>query len=83
MTRPKPAPDGLLVGCRKLGVTPDEVLYAGDGLVDAEAAARAGIRFVAVLHGRTGAGEFTAFKPLAVLPDLRPLPDLAKVHRAA
>ena len=83
VAKPKPAPDGLLVSCRRLGLAPDEVLYVGDSLVDAEAAARAGLRFVAVLHGRTGAGEFDAFKPLAVLPDLDPLLDLAKAHRAA
>lgn len=83
VAKPKPAPDGLWQGCLRLGVTPDEVLYVGDSVVDAEAAARAGLRFVAVLHGRTCAGEFAAFKPLAVLPDLNPLLDLAKAHRAA
>lgn len=81
--KPKPAPDGLWQGCHRLDVTPDEVLYVGDSLVDAEAAAQAGLRFVAVLHGRTAAGEFAGYKPLAILPDLEPLLELVKAHRAA
>ncbi len=79
----KPSPEGILTACKRLGLAPQQALFAGDSLVDAEAAARAGMRFVAVLHGRTGAEEFAPYKPLVVLPDLSPLLALAQTLIAA
>ena len=77
VSRTKPDPEGLMIACRRLAVKHGEALYVGDSLVDAEAAARAGIRFMAVLHGRTLAEEFVAYRPLAILPDLLPLIEMA------
>lgn len=79
----KPHPEGLLAACRLLGVSLDEALYAGDSLVDAEAARRAGIRFAAVLHGRTEAHEFATYEPLAIMEDLCPLLELVKDTKAS
>lgn len=66
---PKPAPDSLLKGLERLDVAADEALYVGDNLVDARAAAAAGIAFVAVTTGHTTAADFGPWHPLAVLQD--------------
>jgi len=41
--RPKPAPDMLRAGLRRLGVAPDEALYVGDMTVDIQTARAAGV----------------------------------------
>jgi HAD superfamily hydrolase (TIGR01549 family) len=42
VAHPKPAPDGLELICRRLGVRPDETAYVGDAVVDVECAISAG-----------------------------------------
>jgi phosphoglycolate phosphatase len=63
----KPDPEGLLAAAKSLGAAPEEVIYVGDSTTDAQAARRAGMRFVAVLSGVTEAREFEEFAPLRVL----------------
>jgi phosphoglycolate phosphatase len=46
--RPKPAPDGLLDACERLGVTPVDAVMIGDSSWDLEAARAAGTGFVGV-----------------------------------
>jgi len=46
--RPKPHPDMLLLCCQRLGVTAADTLFVGDAISDLEAAAAAGMHFVAV-----------------------------------
>ena len=46
--QPKPAPDGLLEACERLGVSPDDAVMIGDSTWDLEAARAAGCRFVGV-----------------------------------
>jgi phosphoglycolate phosphatase len=46
--RPKPAPDGLLEACERLGVDPGEAVMIGDSTWDLEAARAAGTGFVGV-----------------------------------
>lgn len=46
--RPKPEPDGLLAACASLGVEPQRTVMIGDSSWDAEAARRAGVRFIGV-----------------------------------
>ena len=58
----KPDPEGLLAAAKRLGAAPAEVLYVGDSTTDAQAAGRAGMRFVAVLSGVTEAHEFDEFE---------------------
>lgn len=58
--RPKPDPQGLLAAIQELGLKPEEVLYCGDTLIDAETAHRAGTRFCAVLNGTTTRQDFEA-----------------------
>jgi phosphoglycolate phosphatase len=56
---PKPAPDALHAALARLDVEPERALYVGDH-VDAEAASRAGVAFVAVLSGPSLREEFAA-----------------------
>lgn len=69
---PKPDPEGLLFAISAQGLTPDQVLYCGDTVIDAETAQRAGVSFCAVLNGTTGAEAFQAagFPCAHIAPDL-------------
>ena len=58
--RPKPDPQGLLAAIQELGLKPEEVLYCGDTLIDAETDHRAGTHFCAVLNGTTPRQDFEA-----------------------
>lgn len=59
--RQKPDPEGLCKTIAALGLTPEQVLYCGDTVIDAEAAQRAGAHFCAVLNGTTGREAFAPF----------------------
>ncbi len=72
----KPHPEGLLRAADLLGADLREVLYVGDGLVDAEAASRAGVDFAAVLTGTTKREEFSAFPHVAVVSSVPELSEL-------
>ena len=73
----KPHPEGILTACDFLlhrhGIPKEKVLYVGDSLVDAEAAARAGIDFAAVLTGTTEKEEFSAFPSRLIEPTMSDL----------
>lgn len=58
---PKPDPEGMKLLMERLKVSPEEILYVGDSLVDAETAKAAGVDFVAVLTGTTEAEEFAGY----------------------
>jgi phosphoglycolate phosphatase len=72
---PKPDPEGLRRALAQLGVDPEDAVYVGDSVVDAETAARAGVRFVAVLSGMTRRSEFASHTVEAVLADVDQLAD--------
>ncbi len=72
----KPHPEGLLKVLDAIGVAPESSLYVGDSLVDAEAAQRAGVDFVAVLSGVTEAREFDGYKSLAIIQNVAGLSSL-------
>jgi phosphoglycolate phosphatase len=74
----KPHPEGLRKAMAGLDVTPEEAIYAGDTVIDAQAAANAGVAFVAVLSGVTPAAAFAPFDTLAVLPGIEGLPELCR-----
>lgn len=48
VARPKPAPDVLLKGAELLGASAETVIYAGDTVIDVQAARGAGMRCAAV-----------------------------------
>lgn len=45
---PKPAPDAVLLACKKLKIKPEEVVYVGDNFQDVDAGKRAGCFTVAI-----------------------------------
>lgn len=53
----KPAPDGLLLLCRQLGITPPEAVMVGDSMIDIATGKAAGVRTCAVAWGL---GELSA-----------------------
>ena len=65
--RPKPAPDGLLRAAGSLGIPTGDCVFVGDSEVDAMAARAAGMGFVAVLSGTTGAEVFARYSARGVL----------------
>ena len=52
---PKPAPDGLLLAARKIGVKPERCVYVGDDLRDVVAGRAAGMATIAAAWGYLGA----------------------------
>lgn len=70
----KPDPAGLRAAVGALEVEPNEALYVGDSLTDAETAERGGVDFVAVLSGLSGESEFSRFPKRAVLSGVAALP---------
>ena len=74
VTQHKPDPAGLFLALQHLQVRPAEVLYVGDHPVDAEAASRAGITFMAVLTGTSDMQSFAGHAVESFLDDLSHLP---------
>ena len=72
LKHPKPDPEGLLSAIAAQGLSPEQVLYCGDTVIDAETAQRAGAHFCAVLNGTTSAADFDSagFPMEHVAPDL-------------
>jgi phosphoglycolate phosphatase len=69
----KPDPESLLLALEQLAVSPGEALYVGDSVIDAQAAGRAGVPFVAVLSGTTSKEAFGDCEVYEILADLRGL----------
>ncbi len=79
--RHKPHPEALHLACTRLGVP--AAVYVGDHPVDAQAAAAAGMRFVAALTGTNGAEAFAGTPVLATVSALADLPHVLGVAGAA
>ena len=67
---PKPDPQGLNMALERMGLSPKELLFCGDTVLDAGAAKNAGCPFCAVLNGTTPAEDFADFRPVHIAPDL-------------
>lgn len=78
VSRAKPDPEGMIKMAEALGVSPHEILYVGDSLVDAKTAASSGTDFVAVTQGTTEAWEFMRYPFKAVLDNVAEIADLIK-----
>jgi phosphoglycolate phosphatase len=74
VARHKPEPDALLLALARIGVEASRAVYVGDHRVDAEAAARAGVRFVAVLSGPSRREDFAGHAVGDFLDSLAALP---------
>lgn len=73
VTRAKPDPQGLLWAIQQLGLTPDQVLFCGDTVIDARTAQAAGSPFCAVLNGTTPAEAFADYPHRYIASDLEAL----------
>lgn len=69
----KPSPEGLLFAMEHIGVLPEDTLYIGDSVVDAEAALAARVDFAGVTHGVTTAEELAAYPHRRIMPSLNGL----------
>ncbi len=69
----KPHPEGILKALERMEVPPEEFLYCGDTVLDAEAAQRAGVDFAAVLNGTTPAEAFSPWPKVCVAENLAAL----------
>lgn len=67
VARPKPAPDGVELACRRLGVAPGRAAYVGDSPLDLRAARDSGAVAVAAAWGHqydpTEAADLSAARP--------------------
>ncbi|MET8309389.1 MULTISPECIES: HAD family hydrolase [unclassified Micromonospora] len=73
VTRPKPAPDGVVLACRRLGVAPQRSAYVGDSPLDLRAARDAGALAVAARWGHQYDPHAPADLTVAHPRDLRAL----------
>ena len=74
----KPNPEGLHLALSKLKVKAADSFYVGDHPVDAEAAERADVPFIAVLSGSSVASDFDGHPVLQILSSLAELPMLSR-----
>lgn len=65
VSRPKPAPDMLLLAAEKLGAVPEKCLFIGDSELDQQAAASAKVRFAG--YGGCVSGELNLQSHLQLL----------------
>ncbi|MDE0424817.1 MAG: HAD-IA family hydrolase [Candidatus Poribacteria bacterium] len=72
----KPNPEGLLLAVAQTSGTPEQCVYVGDSVTDAETARRADITFIAVLSGVTPREAFEDYDVYAVLDGASDLLDL-------
>lgn len=68
--RPKPDPAGIRFALARLGLSPEEVLFAGDTVIDAATARDGGVDFCAVLNGTTQAEAFRDLSHVFIARDL-------------
>ena len=73
VTHHKPHPEGILKALDQMKVAPEELLYCGDTILDAQAAQGAGVDFAAVLNGTTQAAAFAPYPCVHIAPDLAEL----------
>jgi len=71
--KPKPAPDGLLKAIDHFGEAKQNVIYIGDSMIDANAAANAGVDFAAVTTGTTTAQVFLQLPHICIAKNLTEL----------
>lgn len=72
----KPNPAGLLLAVSRLGSSKMQTVYIGDSTVDAAAARRIKMPFIAVLTGVTSRQGFKRYSPCQIIDDLQELPRL-------
>ncbi len=77
----KPDPEGLLLAVEQTGNAPQNCVYVGDSVTDAETARRADIAFIAVLSGVTPRTAFEDYDVYAILENVSGLLRLEPVRK--
>lgn len=72
--RKKPHPEGLRLALRRLGASPERVLYVGDRPEDIEMGRRGGVRTAAVVSAFSDEAMLRAAEPDLFLDSIRDLP---------
>jgi HAD superfamily hydrolase (TIGR01662 family) len=75
----KPSPEGILKAVQRLSLSKDDVYYVGDGLLDIQAAKRAGLKVVSVATGNYTEERLKQEGADFVLSSLEELPALLGV----
>ena len=70
VTAPKPSPEGILKAISYFGSDKHDVLFIGDSLLDANAAAGADVDFAAVLTGATPKQDFLSLPHILIAKSL-------------
>lgn len=70
VSRYKPDPEGLRLAMSTFGLAPEQVLFCGDTVIDAQAARNAGVDFCAVLNGTTPREAFADYPHVHIGEDL-------------
>ena len=74
VSHPKPHPEGILLALSSLDTSPQDAVYVGDTVVDAQAARDAGVAFIGVTTGSTPREAFFAYPHQAILEHLGQMP---------
>ena len=73
-TKPHPAP--VLLGCKKLGVAPEEAIYVGDSVFDLAAGKAANTKLCAVGYSVTPKDKLMEYNPEYFVDSIKELSDL-------
>lgn len=76
VVNPKPHPEPVEKAIKALNACPENCLYIGDSLIDAETAFRANVDFIAVTTGTTEKEEFYTFPNIKIVSRLAELIDM-------
>lgn len=76
VTHPKPHPEALLLALKRLGVKPENAVYAGDTDIDMKTAAAAGLKSIGVATGYFNAPQLSAAGASYTIKGLGELPAL-------
>lgn len=69
----KPAPDGIRLVQNRFQLSPQDILYIGDSLIDADTAVNSGVDFAAVTTGVTPASAFATRPHVQIMNNLSEL----------
>lgn len=72
----KPDPEPILCACKKLNISPSEVIYVGDSEFDLEAGRAAGSRICAVEYSLTPRETLQKYKPDYFIGSIKELADM-------
>jgi len=67
----KPNAEGILFAMEKLGLSPEDTLYIGDSIIDAETAVNGDVDFIGVTSGMTTKEELSEYPNIKIVSSLK------------